>query len=151
MAQELEHPKDQKTHHEPVVRIHIDRNPYESLNPTSGAALYVLGKVPPSHQLYREVEGDQEDEPIENGLEQVHLQPDEHFYSKEGHHKGFTIIVNTRVNGGAKVRRVAGRSKSAAPHRDLRENGDGWSAMEADGAVVVLTEAQECIRTWTSG
>jgi uncharacterized protein YcsI (UPF0317 family) len=55
------------------------------------------------------------------------------------------------VNGGAKVRRVAGRSKSAAPHRELRENGDGRSAMEAGGAVVVLTEAQECIRTWTSG
>ena len=35
--------------------------------------------------------------------------------------------------------------------RELRENGDGRSAMEAGGAIVVLTEAQECIRTWTSG
>jgi hypothetical protein len=76
------------------VRIHIDRHPYESPNPTTGAALYALGKVPAGFQLYREARGDQEDEPIHNDNEKEHLTPDEHFYSKEGHHKGFDIIVN---------------------------------------------------------
>lgn len=76
------------------VRIHIDRHPYESPNPTTGAGLYALGKVPPGFQLYREAQGDTEDEPIHNDAEQEHLRRDEHFYSKEGHHKGFDIIVN---------------------------------------------------------
>ncbi len=76
------------------VRIHIDRHPYESPNPTTGAALYVLGKVHPGFQLYREVRGDQEDEPIHNDNETERLMPDEHFYSKEERHKGFDIIVN---------------------------------------------------------
>jgi len=81
-----------KREHE--VRIHIDRHPYESPNPTIGAALYVLGKVPQGFQLYREARGDKEDEPIHNDAEREHLTPDEHFYSKEERHKGFDIIVN---------------------------------------------------------
>lgn len=32
------------------VRIHIDRQPHESPNPTTGAALYALGKVPAGYQ-----------------------------------------------------------------------------------------------------
>jgi hypothetical protein len=76
------------------VRIHIDRHAYESPNPTTGAALYALGKVPAGFQLYREVQGDQEDEPIHNDNEKEHLTKDEHFYSKEDRHKGFDIIVN---------------------------------------------------------
>jgi hypothetical protein len=82
----------EKHHHE--VRIHIDRHPHESPNPTTGAALYALGKVPEGFELYREARGDQEDEPIHNDNEKEHLTHDEHFYSKEGHHKGFDIIVN---------------------------------------------------------
>lgn len=31
--------------HKHAVRIHIDREPYESPNPTTGAALYMLGGV----------------------------------------------------------------------------------------------------------
>jgi hypothetical protein len=76
------------------VRIHIDRHPYESPNPTTGAALYALGKVSAGFQLYREAQGDQEDEPIHDDNEKEHLTVDEHFYSKEEHHKGFDIIVN---------------------------------------------------------
>lgn len=76
------------------VRIHIDRHPYESPSPTTGAALYALGKVPTGFQLYREARGDQEDEPIYNDNEKEHLTSDEHFYSKEECHKGFDIIVN---------------------------------------------------------
>jgi hypothetical protein len=76
------------------VGIHIDRHPHESPNPTTGTALYALGKVPAGLQLYREARGDQEDEPIHNDNEKEHLTPDEHFYSKQEHHKGFDIIVN---------------------------------------------------------
>ena len=76
------------------VRIHIDRQPYESPSPTTGTALYALGKVPAGFQLYREARGDHEDEPIHNDNEKEHLTQDEHFYSKEEHHKGFDIIVN---------------------------------------------------------
>jgi hypothetical protein len=74
------------------VRIHIDQKPYESPNPTTGAALYVLGKVPAGLKLYREVRGDREDVPIPNGQEPVHLKEDEHFHS--GPPKTFTIYVN---------------------------------------------------------
>jgi len=77
-----------------VVHIHIDRHPYDSPNPTTGAALYALGKVPAGFQLYREVQGDKEDEPIHNDNDKEHLTPDEHFYSKKERHKGFDIIVN---------------------------------------------------------
>ena len=78
------------------VRIHIDRHPYESPHPTTGAALYVLGKVHAGHRLFREVQGDEEDEPVYNDGEKVHLKEDEHFYSEEGHHKGFDIVVNAQ-------------------------------------------------------
>lgn len=71
-------------HHE--VRIYIDQHKYESPNPTTGAALYVLGHVAAGLELYRE------DKPIENGPEAVHLQEDEHLHS--GPPKTITIIVN---------------------------------------------------------
>jgi len=78
------------------VRVHINRVCHESPSRTEGEALYALGTIPPGHQLYREVEGDEEDEPIENGSERLHLREDEHFYSEPERHKGFTIIVNAR-------------------------------------------------------
>jgi len=59
------------------VRIHIDQKSYESSNPTTGEALYALGKVPAGLQLYREVGGDKEDRPIPNIPETVHLKDDE--------------------------------------------------------------------------
>ena len=76
------------------VRIHIDQHKYESPNPTTGAALYTLGKVAPGLELYREVSGDKEDAAIENAPETVHLKEDEHFHS--GPPKEFAIIVNGR-------------------------------------------------------
>lgn len=78
------------------VRIHIDRRPYESPNPTTGEALYRLGGVAHCHVLYREVQGNHEDVMIRNDGEQVRLHEDEHFYSGEGHEKGYTIVVNGR-------------------------------------------------------
>ena len=54
------------------------------------------------------------------------------------------------VKGGAKVRRVAGRSKSAAPQRGLAENGGCTAASVAAGADIGQ-EALECTATWING
>ena len=50
-----------ETEHRHEVRIHIDQQPYDSPNPTSGEALYVLAKVPFGLELFRELAGDRED------------------------------------------------------------------------------------------
>ena len=73
-----------------LVRIHIDRVAYESPNPTTGEALYALADIPKHEKLYREVEGDAEDEMIPRDETLVHLTVDEHFYSQ----KVFEILVN---------------------------------------------------------
>jgi len=74
------------------VRIHIDREAYMSPISTTGAVLYVLGKVAPHHELFRERDGDREDILVPNDDTKVHLKEDEHFYS----HNDFTIVVNAR-------------------------------------------------------
>jgi hypothetical protein len=78
------------------VRIHIDEEPYESPNPTTGEALYKLANVALGLDLYREVTGDREDKVIPNGLETVHLKKDEHFHSGAPTVKHFDIFVNGR-------------------------------------------------------
>jgi len=83
ISNQQEHPMD--------VRIHIDREPYHSPNPTTGAALYELGCVPQHRDLFREVEGAGEDELIARHAHDIHVDPDQHFYSQ----KVFTIIVDT--------------------------------------------------------
>lgn len=65
------------------VRIHIDRKPYESPNPTTHAALYTLGKIQAGYELFREVQGDHEDEAIPNDAGPIRLKQDEHFYSAQ--------------------------------------------------------------------
>jgi hypothetical protein len=83
---------DQQPEANHQVRIHIDQHRYHSPNPTTGAALYILGNVAPGLELYREVIGNEEDKPIENGPENIHLKEDEHFHS--GHPKAYMIYVN---------------------------------------------------------
>src|ERR1700756_3840603 len=77
------------THH---MRIHIDQHPHDSPNPTTGAALYLLGNVDAGLDLFREVTGDREDPEVPNGPEVVHLKEDEHFHS--GKAKTYRIFVN---------------------------------------------------------
>ena len=72
------------------VRIHINRQPYESPNPTTGAALYALGQIGAHQELFKEIGGDREDELIPNDGTLVHLKHDQHFYSQ----RDFVIIVN---------------------------------------------------------
>lgn len=82
------------------VRIHIDREPYETVTPTTGAALYELAGIGPHLELFREASGDNEDELIARNDVLVHLTADEHFYSQ----KEFAIIVNARRHEVAKRR-----------------------------------------------
>jgi hypothetical protein len=72
------------------ARIHIDREPYRSANPTMGAALYALAEVPPHLDLFREVGGDHEDELVPRDETPLLLIEDEHFYSQ----RTITIIVD---------------------------------------------------------
>jgi hypothetical protein len=88
------------------VRIHIDEHPYQSPNPTDGEALYALGHVKPGLELYREVTGDREDQPVPRSKEHIHLTQDEHFHSGEPHHREFSIIVNGQKKT-VKTRRVS--------------------------------------------
>ncbi len=69
-----------------MERIHIDQKPYDSPNPTTGEA-HKLGNVQHGRELYREVEGDRDDEEIPRGKEAVHLTEDEHFHSGDPERK----------------------------------------------------------------
>lgn len=82
---------EQTTHQ---VRIHIDQKPYHSPNPTTGADLYDLGHVREGYVLYKEVQGDHEDELIRIDSPKVHLAEDEHFHSREAPENHYVIIVN---------------------------------------------------------
>ena len=77
------------------VRIHIDREPYESPNPTTSKALYELGGIPHGYELIRAVRGDHEDVPIPRDGQEIHLTKDEHFYSE----RVFEIIVEGTKHG----------------------------------------------------
>jgi hypothetical protein len=74
-----------------VVRIHINREPYQSPNPSTGEALYVLGGIPKHEKLYREVGGDKDGIFVPRDDAHIHLTEDERFYSQ----KVFSIFVNT--------------------------------------------------------
>ena len=73
-----------------LVRIHINRVPFQPPNPARGEQLYDLADIAAHERLYREVEGDEEDERIPRDETLIHLKLDEHFYSQ----KTFEILVN---------------------------------------------------------
>jgi len=74
------------------VRIHIDRKAYESPTPTTGEALYALADIGRHRDLFKEIDGNHEDELVERSDEKVHLKEDDHFYSQ----KEVTIVVNAQ-------------------------------------------------------
>jgi hypothetical protein len=82
--------------HERKVRVHIDGRPLELETPISGPALYLAARVHDDEVLYREVEGDHEDQLILRESESVTLTEDEHFYSGHPHKVEHVIIVNAR-------------------------------------------------------
>jgi hypothetical protein len=63
------------------VHIVIDKAPKVSPNPTTGAELYALGSIAAGYELYREVRGKVDDEPIANGATTIELKDGDHFYS----------------------------------------------------------------------
>lgn len=73
-----------------TIRIHIDREPYESPNPTKGRSLYKLADIGQNRDLYRVGEGTHKDEEIPRDDTMIDLVEDEHFYSQ----KEIKIIVN---------------------------------------------------------
>lgn len=79
---------DTKKRH--LVRIQIDGETYESLDPTTGAALYELGGIPENRDLYQEVNGNHDDIEIPRDGTVIDLKQNDHFYSQ----KEITIIVN---------------------------------------------------------
>jgi hypothetical protein len=72
------------------VRIRIDREVYESPNPTTGEDLYHLGHIAHHRELFREAGGDHEDHAVPRNATVIHLRQDDHFYSQ----KAVTILVN---------------------------------------------------------
>lgn len=64
------------------VEIFIDKRPYKSPNPTTGAKLYLLGGIDPnSYDLYLEVHGKGDDQLIPNDGNPVTLKNGDHFFS----------------------------------------------------------------------
>ncbi|MGE0764238.1 MAG: multiubiquitin domain-containing protein [Bdellovibrionales bacterium] len=72
------------------IRIHIDRDEYDSKNPTTGKALYKLADIPGNRELFLVIGGDHEDVPVPRDDQEIILNQDDHLYSQ----KEITIIVN---------------------------------------------------------
>lgn len=73
-----------------LVRVHVNREALEAPRHTTGEALYDLAKIPKHEKLYREIDGDHEDERIIRDEAPIQLAQDEHFYSQ----KAFDILFN---------------------------------------------------------
>lgn len=74
------------------VRIHVDRKTHKSGSPTTGEALYGLANVPDGHDLFLDLEDDQEDALIPRDGTGIDLVQDQHFYTRRS--KEVTLIVN---------------------------------------------------------
>lgn len=70
-----------KGHHK--VEIYIDRKLHASPDPTTGAALYVLGSVKPGYDLYEEEPGPIDDKLISNDQTEIRMKNFTHFYSAQ--------------------------------------------------------------------
>jgi len=100
-----------------MVRIHINREPYESPNSTTGEALYSLGDIPEHQKLYRETGGDEEDTSVSRDDDAVLLMGGEHFYSQDvlrvfvnsdeheiqEEHISYAQVVDLFLGGGGKA------------------------------------------------
>lgn len=65
----------------PEVTIHIDKTKHTSPTPTTGAALYTLGKVPSGYDLFEEIPGPGDDKRINNDNTSYDLKNGLHFYT----------------------------------------------------------------------
>lgn len=78
-----------------IVRIHIDKQHYESPTPTTGTALYALAEIPAGVQLFKEGYGHDEDVQIANDGMPLELKNGDHFRMGKPAHAGLMIYVNT--------------------------------------------------------
>jgi len=65
------------------VNITLDGKHKKSPNPTTGAALYLLGEVKSGYDLFRETHGQGDDELIRNDATQYALHDGDKFYSAQ--------------------------------------------------------------------
>jgi hypothetical protein len=65
------------------VPISIDKEHPKSPSPTTGSALYLLGKVAAGYDLWRETKGKGDDELIPNDSTTVTLSAGDHFYTAQ--------------------------------------------------------------------
>jgi hypothetical protein len=65
------------------VHIKVGNDPLTSPNPTTGSALYILGKVSAGYDLFRETRGPGDDEFIHNNDAPVTLHPGDHLYTAQ--------------------------------------------------------------------
>ena len=80
-GQPHEHGREERhERHEHVVEIIIEKKEYKSPTPTTGAALYKLGHVPAGYELFREIRGKGDDEPIPDNATEVKLKEGDRFY-----------------------------------------------------------------------
>jgi hypothetical protein len=86
---------NQEILHHRVVRIHIDKQIYDSPTPTTGAALYMLAHIPAGLQIFEEGHGHDEDSPIANNGMTVDLENGDHFRTGKSEPVGTNIYVNT--------------------------------------------------------
>jgi hypothetical protein len=63
------------------VTIHIDKTTHKSPNPTTGSAIYALGKVLAGFDLFEEVHGKGDDILIRNDETTIQITPGSHFYT----------------------------------------------------------------------
>jgi hypothetical protein len=63
------------------VEIHIDKTSLKSPSPTTGAALYTLGKVVAGYDLFEEIPGPGDDKLILNDITAIELKNGTHFYT----------------------------------------------------------------------
>lgn len=69
--------------HEHQVNITIDDKPEVSPKETTGAALYVLGKVQQGYDLFRETRKKGDDELIPNDTTAIKVHEDDEFYTAQ--------------------------------------------------------------------
>ena len=73
-------PKDAGREHD-QAHITINKEPRVSPNPTTGSALYELGKVPEGYDLFRESRGREDDELISRDGATIEVHNGDRFFS----------------------------------------------------------------------
>jgi len=76
------------------VRIHIDRAPYDSVNPTTNESLYALARIPKGRTLFREAPGNRDDQEVPRDESSIHLAVDERLFSAEWEVRELVVVVN---------------------------------------------------------